>query len=147
MRVLRFLSSAAERLFLFQATVQFPVLLLCVVSGLVVPARAESAYSTIYVFGASTVDRGRIPELIAEQDPSLHVSFPPSPPYFDGRFSNGPTYVEQLPALLGIPPAPEQNFAVGGAETGDENGADDLLAALSGGTVELPGMAEQIESF
>ena len=99
------------------------------------------------MFGASTVDRGRIPELLAEQDPSFPFVFPVSPPYFEGRFSNGPTYVERLPDLLGFAAAPEQNFAVGGAQTDDENGADERLAALSGGTVELPGVSEEIDEF
>ena len=48
-----------------------------------------------------------------------------------------------LPDLLGIAPAPDQNFAVGGAETGDGNIADALLPP----SIELPGIAEQIDSF
>ena len=47
----------------------------------------------------------------------------PSPPYFAGRFSNGPVWVERLAANLNLPaPAPSlsggANYAWGGAETG-----------------------------
>ena len=112
------------------------------------PAGAESQYSTLYVFGKEyRLDRGRVPELVFEQNPDLSFDIPVSPPYFEGRYTNGPTYVERLPDLLGFPPAPEQNFAVAGAETGDENGFDGMLPDLSGGTIELPGIAEQIDAF
>jgi len=53
--------------------------------------------------------------------------FPPFPPYWDGRFSNGPTAVERLwrlynPAeLFGPSLAGGTNFAIARATTGVEN--------------------------
>ena len=49
---------------------------------------------------------------------------PPSTVYFEGRFSNGPVWIEYLATGLGLP-TPEaslrggNNFAYGGAQTGD----------------------------
>ena len=52
------------------------------------------------------VDRGRVPELVHEQNPDLSFDIPVSPPYFEGRYSNGPTYVERLPHSFGLPDRP-----------------------------------------
>ena len=105
---------------------------------------AQSPYSTVYVFGDSISDRGRIPELILQQNPN----FPPSelfpkPPYFDARFSNGPTYAELLPGLIGAAVNPGLNFAVGGAFTNTQNLANDFLP----GGLTLPGIRTEIDSF
>jgi len=68
---------------------------------------------------------------------------PLSPPYWQGRFSNGPVWVERLADALGLPaPAPYfdpavgggTNFAVGGAATGGTLTAGDMdsqVAALA----------------
>jgi len=115
--------------------------------GLAGPATAEAPFSSVYVFGDSLSDIGRVPELIAAQDPGFPFNFPVEPPYFAGRFSNGPVYSELLPGLIGAAPAPEQNFAVGGAKMGDDNISDGLLEVLSQGEIDLPGVAEQIGEF
>jgi len=52
--------------------------------AVVVPAavaKAEEPYSSVSVFGDSLSDRGRIPGLIAEQNPAFPLRFPVSPPY------------------------------------------------------------------
>jgi outer membrane lipase/esterase len=105
---------------------------------------AQSQFSTVYVFGDSLSDRGRIPGLLLQQDPSFPILFPVSPPYFDHRFSNGPTYAERVPGLIGAAPNPNQNFAVGGAETNTDNIANSFL---SGFGVQLPGIRTQIDTF
>lgn len=46
----------------------------------------------IVVFGDSLSDNGNLYEYMKHQ-------FPPNPPYFNGRFSNGPVWVEQLASL------------------------------------------------
>ena len=101
---------------------------------------AQSSYSTVYVFGDSYSDRGRVPGIVLDQYPpdppppatptsGWPISWadgliwwlpdvttpPPVSPYFDGRFSNGPTWAERLPKLIGVSPNPGQNYAVGGA--------------------------------
>jgi phospholipase/lecithinase/hemolysin len=70
------------------------------------------ASSEIYVFGDSTSDTGNVFAV---------VGYPPSPPYFNGRFSNGPVWVEYLAARLGLDYHQQTNFAWGGALTGSGN--------------------------
>ena len=78
----------------------------------------------VYVFGDSLSDNGNI--YVASGG-----ALPPSPPYYQGRFSNGPVWVETLAAMLG---ARLNDFAVGGAFTGmgnvngPFNGISDQLA-------------------
>jgi thermolabile hemolysin len=69
----------------------------------------------IYTFGDSLSDTGN----------ALSISNPfyPSPPYFEGRFSNGKLWVEHLAAELGNPDDAQArlsgglNYALGGSET------------------------------
>ena len=46
---------------------------------------------------------------------------PPSPTYSNGRFSNGPIWVDYLASDLGLTLNLKNNFAFGGATTGTEN--------------------------
>ena len=67
------------------------------------------------VFGASRSDSGNAFALTG--------GFLPAPPYWQGRFSNGPNWVDQLAENLGLPvPGPfvlgGTNYAVAGAESG-----------------------------
>lgn len=80
------------------------------------PAKAEAPYSEIVVFGDSTVDTGNVN--LASGGAIA------GPPYFSGRFSNGPVWVEVLAEQLGLEgPSPSliggSNYAWGGAETAD----------------------------
>lgn len=92
-------------------------------------ARAAS-FSEMYVFGDSLSDTGNLFELTNEQIPS-------SPPYFNGRFSNGPIWVEYLAEDLNVSVNPQTNFAYGGATTGETN------VTVS----QAPGLLDQIDSF
>jgi outer membrane lipase/esterase len=69
----------------------------------------------IVVLGDSLSDSGNA--FVA----SLHTE-PPSPPYFDGRFSNGPVWVELFAREFGLEARPAAsggtNYAFGGAKTG-----------------------------
>ena len=74
-----------------------------------------NAYSGIVVFGDSNSDTGN--------PATLFGNVPPSPPYFEHRFSNGPVWVERLAERLGLPgPVASErggtNYAWGGATTG-----------------------------
>jgi outer membrane lipase/esterase len=79
--------------------------------GTIAAATAVHAqtYSRIVSFGDSLTDKGSL-------------SPPPPPPYFQGRFSNGPTWVERLGfdnvAGYGGPVTGNVNYALGGATTG-----------------------------
>lgn len=88
-----------------------------------VPAWARiRTLSSLFVFGDSLSDGGNSAVLTGS-------FFPPSPPYFNNRYSNGPVAVEYLwqsfnpgdtsfrPSLAGG----GTNFALGGATTGNEN--------------------------
>jgi phospholipase/lecithinase/hemolysin len=86
------------------------------------------ASSEIYVFGDSLSDTGNL-FAIAE--------YPPSPPYFEGRFSNGLVWVEYLAARLGLDYHQQTNFAWGGALTGSGNFINPLL----------PGLKDQINQY
>ena len=74
-------------------------------------AGSASAYSNMYVFGDSLSDSGNVYTLTGG-------GYPPAP-YFNGRFSNGPTYAENLASSLGFSAAPSlaggTNYAFGGA--------------------------------
>jgi phospholipase/lecithinase/hemolysin len=91
-----------------------------VVLLLVLPVAAGAAGlparpSEIIVFGDSLSDTGNA------HIATLH-SHAPSPPYYDGRFSNGPVWVEYFAAHFGLTARPAlaggTNFAVGGAKAG-----------------------------
>lgn len=73
-----------------------------------------SAYSQLYVFGDSLSDTGNLFAATGGTNPI--------PPYFNGRFSNGPVWVETLAASLGLPVNPSllggTNYAFAGAVTG-----------------------------
>lgn len=86
---------------------------------------------SLFVFGDSLSDTGNF--YGATQQPQ-------SPPYFTGRFSNGPVAVEGLAQQLGFTIA--ANYAWGGARTGRDNFFDNPQLNL-----EFPGLLEQIDQF
>ena len=129
-----------------------PALLLL---GFVTPA-AGNSFSHVVSFGDSLSDTGNLYEttsnpinaiLLAFLFLDLEIPIPP-PPYFDGRFSNGPVWIERLADRLGLGAtvASESggfNFAVGGAKTANDDvlnfilsddGADQVDAYLDGHT-------------
>ncbi len=79
----------------------------------------------IVVFGDSLSDNGNLYEFMDHQLPS-------SPPYFEGRFSNGPVWIERLIASY-FPDSPKEHlldYAVGGSGVSDEDSDDDVLFTL-----------------
>jgi len=108
------------------------------------PLKAWAAtFTQMYVFGDSLSDTGNV--FNASQ--ATGTVFPPI--YFNGRFSNGPNWVDYLAedlklsptpvtALgLGIPSSQGINFAFGGATTGLDNTIDP----------RLPGLQQQVGLF
>ncbi|GAB1540507.1 hypothetical protein NUACC21_31760 [Scytonema sp. NUACC21] len=87
-------------------------------------------YDEISVFGDSFSDTGNVFN-------STAGTIPPSPTYFNGRFSNGPVWVEYLALDLGLTFNPRTNFAVGGATTGFDNI----------GQAGLPRLQQELNSF
>ena len=84
-------------------------------AGLGGAASPAAAYTALYAFGDSLSDVGNV---YAASGGAIPIS-----PYYAGRFSNGPNWVDDLSAKLGLgavtPSAAGGNdFAVGGAQTG-----------------------------
>jgi phospholipase/lecithinase/hemolysin len=110
------------------------------------PLRASAAsFSNLYVFGDSLSDQGNVFN-------ATGGAIPPSPPYFDGRFSNGLLWVDYLAQDLGLDvnpfvgsadPTEGINFAFGGATTGGENTISLTFPQLP----NLPGLQQQISFF
>jgi phospholipase/lecithinase/hemolysin len=97
-------------------------------------ASASPTYDAIYVFGDSYCDVGNI--FLATSH-----AVPPSP-YYAGRFSNGPIWVEHVASSLGLPMLPSlaggTDYAVGGAEVTS-------LVNTPEGTI--PSVPEQVEGY
>ncbi|MDI1353167.1 MAG: SGNH/GDSL hydrolase family protein [bacterium] len=83
---------------------------------------AATPLHNIVVFGDSLSDNGNLYEFMKHQ-------LPQSPPYFEGRFSNGPVWIEHL--ISSYYPADAsshlQNFAYGGAGVSEEEEDDALF--------------------
>jgi outer membrane lipase/esterase len=77
-------------------------------------------FSTIILFGDSLSDTGNVFDATSAVPGTATI--PISPPYFRGRFANGPMWIEELANALGLQIAPSldggTNFAFGGALTG-----------------------------
>ncbi|MEL6494320.1 MAG: SGNH/GDSL hydrolase family protein [Cyanobacteria bacterium J06623_7] len=139
-----------------------------------------SEYSNIYAFGDSLLDTGNLFNVttfareLAPPGTEL-FAIPPSPPYFAGRFSNGPIWLDNLAAELDIEITPASELSLtspGGVPspitiidgilqvspffdglTGDRsvNFAYGLATTGASGTGELgefvPGITRQVEFF
>lgn len=79
-------------------------------------------FDEMYVFGDSLSDVGNVFEITKGDTP-------PSPPYFRGRYSDGPVWVEYLAPKLGLTSNSDTNFAFGGATTGGPKGTSAGLLA------------------
>jgi phospholipase/lecithinase/hemolysin len=118
------------------------LVLLC---GLI-PSGWGTSFSNIYFFGDSLSDSGNISKLSGG-------GYPPAP-YYNGRFSNGPTWAETFAYLQGTPSSgqyagmtlgpnflnlnfkgPGNNYAIGGART-DTTGAIDSIGIPTGMQVQ-----------
>lgn len=96
-------------------------------------ARASTpTYSAIYVFGDSYCDVGNVYLLTGG-------ARPPSPPYFDGRFSDGPLWVDHIASARHLPMIPAleggNDYAFAGAHASGP-------VSTTAGT--LPGVPQQV---
>lgn len=95
---------------------------------------ANPYISTIYAFGDSLSDTGNV--YVGSQN------MQPSAPYYNGQYSNGPTWVQGVSAGLGLAPlnpslAGGNDYAFGGATT---SYAPTVFA-------DVPNLTQQITSF
>ncbi|KAI8890108.1 hypothetical protein K501DRAFT_237809 [Backusella circina FSU 941] len=93
-------------------------------------ASAVSAFDKIIAFADSFTDNGNVYK---------HSKFPVSPPYYQGRFSNGPTWLEHVAKNLFH--IPVSNNGYGGATTNNE----DAYSAFNNWTV--PGLQQQVDTL
>src|SRR5579872_4621592 len=91
---------------------------------LLLAATTGYSFGALYAFGDSLSDTGRNPA-------------GPANSYFNGRYSNGPLWVEYLSASLGLPYNAANNFAVSGSTTSD------LQAEIAGVTAS-PNLASAL---
>ena len=84
------------------------------VLAVTLPAARAGTIDALYSFGDSLSDTGNV---YLATGGTL-----PGTPYFPGRFSNGPIWIDYLARSLGLPITPSlaggTNFAYGGADTG-----------------------------
>jgi phospholipase/lecithinase/hemolysin len=106
--------------------------LACAIGALALAPSASAQFSNAYYFGDSLSDTGNVYA-------ATGFTQPPAP-YFNGRFSDGPVWVETLSAGLGLPASTStasllggNNYAWGGARTGGGS-IPSLLVQVSGFT-------------
>jgi thermolabile hemolysin len=87
----------------------------------------------LYIFGDSLSDVGNIYRV-------SNGVYPPNPPYYQGRYSNGLVWVEYLASKLALNSRQTINLANGGATTASvsSNGIPGLLAQVYGFTKARP---------
>ena len=87
------------------------------------------------VFGDSLSDVGTVFRLSGG-------TYPPNPPYFQGRYSNGRVWVEYLAESLDLSSNQSNNFAYGGSTTGINPGATQINYNNL-----VPDLLTQVKSF
>ncbi len=83
------------------------VALVCTIGAGAAEAAPVEPYSSLLVFGDSLSDTGNL---------FSFAGVPASPPYFNGRFSNGPVWADRIAADFMAAGALSANFAFGGAQ-------------------------------
>jgi phospholipase/lecithinase/hemolysin len=91
--------------------------------------------SAVYAFGDSLSDAGNVYLATSGAEPA--------PPYYQGHFSNGPTWVEDLASQLGLAPlkpslAGGNDYAFGGAVTG---------SSVPGVSAAVPNITQQVAQY
>lgn len=100
-------------------------------------------YGQYYGFGDSLTDTGRVLRETGYDAPgTLGAQLFDAPGVYEGgRWSNAPNYFEVVPSLIGVPTAPQNSFAVGGAQSVHQDPSPLLSPTFSWG---LP---DQIDTF
>ncbi len=90
----------------------------------------SAQFDRLYIFGDSLSDTGVVYSLTLG-------FFPESPPYFDGRFSDGPVWVEYLTENLGLEFSENYSYATGGAYSNFDATSEFLVGRGLQGQVDL----------
>ncbi|KAL1925842.1 uncharacterized protein VTP21DRAFT_725 [Calcarisporiella thermophila] len=91
----------------------------------------------VIAFGDSWTDTGNVYSKLSSKQ------WPPSPPYYKGRFSNGPIWVEEMTAKKFVY-ASLLDYAYGAATT---NSADTKGYSGANSDIPVPSINQQIEEF
>lgn len=97
-------------------------------TSLVFSTTQPEPINELVVFGDSLSDIGTVFRATGGM-------YPPNPPYFQGRYSNGQVWVEYFANYLALGESKISNFACGGATTGSDS--NNLV----------PGLLRQVQSF
>ncbi|MEB3280624.1 MAG: SGNH/GDSL hydrolase family protein [Lyngbya sp.] len=118
-----------------------------------VPVQAasfDSHFNQIFVFSDSLSDPGNLFKITSNY---TEIPVPESPFSYEGRFSDGPIWVEYFTPKFGLNLTPVTspiqsedgtNFAIGGATSGDNNTINVLRPDIS---EPLPGLTQQLNYF
>jgi len=112
-------------------------LALLVMTSLVFSTQPFEPINELYVFGDSLSDVGNGFRATGRL-------YPPDPTYFQGRYSNGPVWVEYLADCLHLSSRQTHNFAYGGATTGSIGGS---LGDNPYRNSLLPSLVLQVQTF
>ncbi|MGK7951779.1 MAG: phytase [Xenococcaceae cyanobacterium] len=104
----------------------------------------QTPFSNLVVFGDSLSDTGNLFNLTGGL-------IPPSPPYFEGRLSNGDLLVDKIADFLELPENESfltggNNYAVAGAQTGEGTAEFGLFDALPQ-PIEVPNVGQQVDFY
>ena len=105
---------------------------------------SQVPYSNLIVFGDSLSDTGNVFN-------ATGGLIPPSPPYTEGRFSNGDLLVDAIASELELPESEPSatggsNYAFGGAQTGEGTSEFGLVEDLPV-TFEIPNIGQQVDLY
>ncbi|MEM7726543.1 MAG: phytase [Cyanobacteria bacterium P01_A01_bin.45] len=103
-------------------------------------SETDRGFDDLVVFGDSYSDTGNVFNLSGQL-------FPPSPPYFEGRLSNGPLWVDILAEELSLEDDDIQNFAFLGARSDREVFIPPNLGLDPNIGSQFPGLLDQIDQF
>lgn len=111
--------------------------LITIVMGALLPSAGAGTIDAIYAFGDSLSDVGNV---FTATGGAI-----PGPPYVNGQFSNGPVWIQDLAAGLGLAPLEPSllggtDYAYGAAETG-------TTPVHTAGPGDLTGTAGQVAQF
>ncbi|AFY66924.1 SGNH/GDSL hydrolase family protein [Geitlerinema sp. PCC 7407] len=96
------------------------------------------SFDRMYVFGDSLSDTGNVSNVtrfVQTLDPSTSVQ-PPSPPYFQGRYSNGPLWVDYLADAFDVDLVPSSTLAFPAPITVTPSGSVTVNENFVGQTVD-----------
>jgi phospholipase/lecithinase/hemolysin len=119
--------------------------------GLAAPAAAKPV-DFLFVAGDSLSDPGNVFAITSAASalfPAFVQPIPPSPPYFEGRFSDGPVWVEELGDRLGLTAPEVRNVALGGAKTSGHTALDDVpvFARPLLSDAGIGGLRQQVDTY